>query len=89
MWIARSLSVKDPETKDGLAKPAYEQLLLVLDKDSANKTNATAAYIEVYKYLGYYHYLKNEIALTKEYWNKMLEFDPENVEIKEALKQLP
>ncbi|MFR1774624.1 MAG: tetratricopeptide repeat protein [Barnesiella sp.] len=89
LWIARSLSVKDPETKDGLAKPAYEQLLLVLDKDSANKTNATAAYIEVYKYLGYYHYLKNEIALTKEYWNKMLEFDPENVEIKETLKQLP
>ena len=56
-----------------------------------------AAYIECYKYLGFYNYLqayaepakaaeyKNE---TRYYWNKMLEYDPENAEITEALKNL-
>ena len=54
------------------------------------------AFVEAYKYLGYYNYLqttnpakKNEaIAATKDYWNKMLELDPGNTEILEALKTL-
>ena len=95
---ARAAAVRDPELKEGLAKPLYEETLGILDQDATNKEKAATkrVYIEAYKYLGYYNYLqttnpakKNEaIAATKDYWNKMLELDPQNTEIIEALKTL-
>lgn len=98
LWCARAAAVRDPETKEGLAKPLYEETLTVLDQDPANKEKAATkrAYIEAYKYLGYYNYLqttdpvkKNEaIAATKDYWNKMLELNPNDTDIMEALKTL-
>ncbi len=99
-WRARAAAARDPETKLGLAKPYYEKTIEVLDA-TANKADLSkahrTAYIECYKYLGFYNYLmayaepakaaeyKNE---TRYYWNKMLEYDPENAEITEALKNL-
>lgn len=98
LWRARAAAVRDPELKEGLAEPLYKETLAVLDQDPANKekTATKRAYIEAYKYLGYYNYLqttnpakKNEaLAATKDYWNKMLELDPQNTEIIEALKAL-
>ena len=98
LWRSRAAAVRDPELKEGLAKPLYEETLTVLDQDPSNKEKAATkrVYIEAYKYLGYYNYLqttnpakKNEaIAATKDYWNKMLELDPGNTEILEALKTL-
>ena len=98
LWRARAAAVRDPELKEGLAKPLYEETLGILNQDAANKEKAATkrVYIEAYKYLGYYNYLqttnpakKNEaIAATKDYWNKMLELDPQNTEIIEALKTL-
>lgn len=98
LWRARTAAVRDPELKEGLAKPLYEETLGILNQDAANKEKAATkrVYIEAYKYLGYYNYLqttnpakKNEaIAATKDYWNKMLELDPQNTEIIEALKTL-
>lgn len=97
---AQVATTRDPETTEGLAKPYYEKVVEVLDQnvDKAKITKAQInAYIESYKYLGYYNYLKAyaEPAKAKEYkeqtsyyWNKMLEYDPENTEITEALKQL-
>lgn len=98
--LAHVAATRDPETKLGLAKPHYEKVLEVLDLtvDKAKISKAQkGAYIESYKYLGYYNYLQsyaepakaNEYKeQTRFYWNKMLEYDPENVEITEALKQL-
>ena len=98
LWRARAAAVRDPELKEGLAEPMYKETLTVLDQDPANREKAATkrAYIEAYKYLGYYNYLqtttpskRNEaIAATKDYWNKMLELDPQNTEILEALKTL-
>ena len=98
LWRSRAAAVRDPELKEGLAKPLYEETLTILDQDPANKEKAATkrVYIEAYKYLGYYNYLqttnpakKNEaIAATKDYWNKMLELEPSNTEIIEALKTL-
>lgn len=99
-WRARAAAARDPETTLGLAKPYYEKTIEVLDA-TANKAEPSkahvAAYIECYKYLGFYNYLKAyaEPAMAAEYkeqtrfyWNKMLEYDPENAEITEALKNL-
>ncbi len=101
MWRARAAAGRDPETTLGLAKPYYEATIEVLDANNPNKdTLAKAqiqAYIESYRYLGYYNYLKAyaEPAKAKEYkdnvrlyWNKMLEYDPNNADIVEALKTL-
>ncbi len=98
LWRARSISMKDPELKEGLAQPRYEELITILDQDPANKEGRATkrAYIEAYKYLGYYNYLQTTNPAkaveatknTKLYWNKMLELDPENAEIIEALKAL-
>lgn len=99
-WRARAAAARDPETKLGYAKPYYEKTIEVLDQvvNKANPLKAQiAAYVESYKYLGYYNYLKayaepakaNEYKeQTRYYWNKMLEYDPENAEITEALKNL-
>lgn len=99
-WRARAAAARDPETKFGYAKPFYEKTIEVLDVN-VNKAEPgkaqIAAYVESYKYLGYYNYLKAyaEPALANEYkeqtryyWNKMLEYDPQNAEITEALKNL-
>ena len=96
-WRARAPAPRAPETTLGLAKPYYEKTIEVLNT-IANPTKAhKAAYIECYKYLGFYNYLKayaepakaNEYkAQTRFYWEKMLEYDPNNVEITEALKNL-
>lgn len=41
--------------------------------------------VECYSYLGYYHYLKNEITESKTYWSKILALEPENEVAKKAL----
>lgn len=103
MWRARAAAGRDPETTLGTAKPYYEQTIEVLNQDSTNLSKSrVAAYIESYRYLGYYNFLKaySEEAVqfpakakeykdnTRLYWNKMLEFDPNNKDIEEALKTL-
>lgn len=96
-WRARAAAARDPETTLGLAKPYYEKTIEVLNTNPEPNKTQIAAYIECYKYLGFYNYLKayaepakaNEYKeQTRLYWNKMLEYDPENVEITEALKNL-
>ena len=96
-WRARVAAARDPETTLGLAKPYYERTIEVLDGNVAPNKQQIAAYIECYKYLGYFNYLKayaepakaNEYKeQTRYYWNKMLEYDPNNAEITEALKNL-
>lgn len=99
-WRARAAAARDPETNLGYAKPYYEQTIAVLDAATAGKELTAAqkaVYIESYKYLGYYNYLKAYAEpakaaeykeLTRQYWTKMLEYDPNNAEITEALKNL-
>ncbi len=99
-WRARAAAARDPETTLGYAEPYYKQTIEVLDAQLAGETPSKAqktAYIECYKYLGFYNYLKayaepakaNEYKeQTRNYWNKMLEYDPTNAEILEALQSL-
>ena len=91
LWRARANAGLDPETEQGLAKPYYEQAMVLLEKDTSSKS----ALVECYKYLGYYNYLKEYAGNvkgfpeTRKYWNKVLEVSPESADIKAALDQLP
>ena len=75
----------DPDTKEGLAKPFYEALASSLsqktDRDNVDNTRL----IEAYRYLGYYHLLKDDKTTADDYWKKVLELDPENETAKQAL----
>lgn len=70
---ARTNSALDPETTQGLAKPYYEKALAIMLPSLAERKNEI---LECYRYLGYYYYVKNQLAQSKTYWNKVLEIDP-------------
>ena len=75
----------DPETKTGAAKPHYEKLIEIIKGHETEAANDKARLIESYRYLGYYYTLAKEQAKADEYWNKVLELDPENETAKAAL----
>lgn len=85
VWAARVKSNLDPESENGLAKPFYEA---VIEKCEPSPEKNKAELKEAYSYLGYYHFLKQEKAVCKSYWEKVLQLDPNDNKAKEALKAL-
>ena len=75
----------DPETKTGAAKPHYEKLVEIVKGHETMDDRDKANLLEAYRYLGYYYTLAKEDAKAAEYWNKVLELDPENAAAKAAL----
>lgn len=85
LWKARALSNLDPDSEKGLAKPYYEQVIEKAAADAAKYKNELK---ESYSYLGYYYYLKAEIATSKDYWIKVKAIDPQDAKAANALKAL-
>lgn len=81
-WRARVNSALDSESAEGLAKPYYEAAAAILEKNSGKNVRLL---VECYSYLGYYYYLKKEIPQSQEYWNKILDIDPQNEIAQKAL----
>lgn len=84
-WRARVNSAIDRETTLGLAKPFYEKALETLGSDPVKYKREVS---EVYAYLGFYYYVKEDAATSLGYWKKLLEVDPENLKAQEAIKSL-
>lgn len=83
MWRARTNSLMDPETTQGLAKPYYEKVVeMLLPKNDARYNTVLT---ECYSYLGYYFLLQSDYATSTDYWNKILAIDPNNAVAKRAL----
>jgi tetratricopeptide (TPR) repeat protein len=84
-WRARVNSAIDSETTLGLAKPFYEKALELLIKDPVKfKKQLT----EIYAYLGFYYYVKEDKPASIDCWKKLLEIDPENQNAQETIKSL-
>ena len=50
------------------------------------KPDATkSVLVECNSYLGYYYFVKEDYNQSKQYWNKILEIDPENETATKAL----
>ena len=79
---ARTNSLKDPESTLGLAKPYYEKVVEILTDKGTNPNQL----IEAYSYLGYYHYIKGQLAESIPYWEKILQINPDNAVAKQALE---
>ncbi len=82
---ARANQVLFPDTKDGKAKPFFEEVLALLKPENpADK----AALIETYDYLGSYYYVMREMETSKSYWQKILELDPANEKATKVLSTI-
>ncbi len=84
-WRARVNSLLDPESTQGLAKPYYEKALSIL---LANPKGKEGMLIECYKYLGYYYYINNDKTNAIDNFSKVIELDPTDTKIKEAIDQI-
>jgi tetratricopeptide (TPR) repeat protein len=84
-WRARVNSAIDKETTLGLAKPFYEKVLETLVKDPVKYKKELS---EIYSYLGFYYFQKEEKITSVDYWKKLLEIDPENLKAQEAIRSL-
>lgn len=84
LWKARTNSMLDPETEQGLAKPFYDSCIQILEKNGERKKELA----ECYRYLGYYYYQKKDMTSSKLYWNKVLEIDPTNKIAQEAIQNI-
>lgn len=88
-WQAKSRAVKDKDMEEGIAVPAYEKLLEVLQTDTTDNPNNKAWAIEAYNYLAAYQVNKEknyEEAIN--YFEKVLEIQPENEDAKKYIALL-
>ena len=82
-WRARTNSLKDPETVEGLAKPYYEASLAIFEQ---KPDTSVPLVVECLSYLGYYYFVKEDYPKSKEFWTRILVIDPENETAKAALE---
>jgi tetratricopeptide (TPR) repeat protein len=75
VWIGRTYSKMDPDSRLGLAKPKFEKVLNVAKADSLKND---AEIIEACNYLGYYHMMADNYSQSKDYYNRMINLDPNN-----------
>lgn len=68
------------ENRNTVAQPMYEEALAVLEANPVNGSENDEK--AIYNYLGYYYYEKRDNAKAKEYFNKSLEIDPSNTQLR-------
>ncbi len=77
LWIARTYSKMDPDTKLGLAKPKFEKLIDIAKSDSLKNEPDM---MEAFGYLSYYQMMNNNYDAAKNYYNRMINLDPSKKE---------
>jgi uncharacterized protein (DUF2236 family) len=74
----------DNTTEKELAKPYYDKFVELTGGDTEKYKKDL---IDVYSYYGYYYSVKKDKAKSDEYWNKVLQLDPNNKYAKQALNK--
>ncbi|WP_299825753.1 tetratricopeptide repeat protein [uncultured Pontibacter sp.] len=85
IWKARALYNQDPETEQGLAKPAYEEFIKLAGADTEKYKKEL---IEANTYLGYYYYLKGERDNAVKHYSVVKQLDPTNTQAETALNEI-
>ena len=93
VWWARTLFNLDPESDIGMAKPVYEQILVITKEDTVKYHKQR---LEAYYYLAYFFYHqyvlnKKDLDLAREslkYNKDVLAIDPENEKAKQMIEAL-
>ncbi|MBK7710256.1 MAG: tetratricopeptide repeat protein [Bacteroidales bacterium] len=79
LFIARTYSKMDPDTKLGLAKPKFEKLVDVAGSDSSKYESEM---MESFGYLSYYNMMNDNYAKSKESYTRMTTPNSNNKEFK-------
>jgi tetratricopeptide (TPR) repeat protein len=79
LFISRTYSKMDPDTKLGLAKPKFEKLIDVAKSDSSKYESEM---MEAFGYLSYYNMMNDNYTKAKEYYNRMITLNSNNKEFK-------
>ena len=86
LWRARANALIDTTMEQGLAVPHYTKLVELISKDTAaNK----ALLVRAYEYLGAYEAnTTKDFTSSKEYYDKILELEPDNSDAKKNAELL-
>lgn len=87
-WQAKAKALQDKDMKDGLAVPAYEKLVELL-LNNPSDPNYKKWLVEAYGYLAAYQVnTKKNYAEAVDYFEKVLQVDPENADAKKYISVL-
>ena len=81
-WKGRTQSMLDPDSKAGLAKAAFEQVVVLAEPDSAKYVKEL---MSAYKYLGFYYFITKDFVNSKIWWEKVKAMDPNDKQASDAL----
>lgn len=84
-WQGRARAQQDEDSEKGLAKTAYEK---VIEVGATDPVKFKKELIEGQSYLGYYYYIKNDVANSKKAWNAVLALDPNDDRAKQAISAI-
>ena len=84
---AKIAKVREGDTNNGAALDAYMELLNILDKKE-DKADYARYYKYAYNYLATYYFTKGDKASAKTYYQKWLEYDPENEALRNYVNSL-
>jgi tetratricopeptide (TPR) repeat protein len=74
-WSARIASRLDPDATLGLAKPKFDRLIAVAQRDSVTHK---AELSEALQFLSIYYMSSNNYSMARAYYNRLAEVDPSN-----------
>ena len=84
---AKIAKFREGDTNNGAALPAYQELLSILDKKE-NKADYARYFKYAYNYMATYYFTKGDKAMAKTYYQKWLEYDPENEALRNYVNSL-
>ena len=84
---AKIAKVREGDTNNGAALDAYMELLRILDQKE-DKADYARYYKYAYNYLATYYFTKGDKASAKTYYQKWLEYDPENEALRNYVNSL-
>ena len=84
---AKIAKFREGDTNNGAALNAYNELLQILDQKE-NKADYARYFKYAYNYLATYYFSKGDKATAKTYYQKWLEYDPENESLRNYVNSL-
>ena len=84
---AKIAKFREGDTNNGAALAAYQELLTILDKKE-NPADYARYYKYAYNYLATYYFTKGDKAMAKTYYQKWLQFDPDNESLRNYVNSL-
>ncbi len=84
---AKIAKFREGDNNNGAALAAYQELLSILD-EKENKADYARYYKYAYNYMATYYFSKGDKATAKTYYQKWLDYDPDNESLRNYVNSL-